>query len=70
MFIRGKDEYFENTKLRLVQVMQYFPVVNTMDDYFDRGNSFNYLYSNAQRHQVQSVTSCGTNALWYKIYAQ
>ncbi len=61
---RGREEYFENTRLRLCQVMQYFPGVNVADDYFDRGNSFNYLYNNALRQQIQSVTSCGTNAVW------
>lgn len=29
-----------------------------------RGNFFNYLYNNILRRQINSVTSCGTNALW------
>ena len=65
---RGEEEYFENTNMRLAQVMQHFPVVNAENDYFDRGNFFNYLYSNALRNQIRSVSSCGTNALWYVFY--
>jgi hypothetical protein len=51
--------------MRLAQVMQHFPNIDAENEYFDRGNFFNYLYSNALRNQIQSVTSCGTNALWY-----
>lgn len=44
--------------------MQYFSEVDKKEDYFDRGNFFNYLYANALRDQISSTTSCGTNALW------
>jgi len=54
----------ENANVRWVQVMQYFPVLNKTNDYFDRGNLFNYLYANLLRNVIRATTSCGTNALW------
>lgn len=61
-----------------IQVMQYFSGLENTNDYFDRGNFFNYLYNNALRcelvrlfslyslhsDKIRSTTSCGTNALW------
>jgi hypothetical protein len=33
-----------------IQVMQYFSGLENTNDYFDRGNFFNYLYNNALRY--------------------
>lgn len=55
---------YEITSLRWIQVMQYFSGLENTNDYFDRGNFFNYLYNNALRDKIKSTTSCGTNALW------
>lgn len=50
--------------VRFVQNKQTFPEVIAESDSFDRSNNFNYLYANNLRSQINSVTSCGTNAVW------
>lgn len=58
-----KDEVVRDLDLRFVQVRQEFGIP-MYEDFFDRQNQQNFLFSMVLRDRVAAVTSCGTNSIW------